>query len=124
MAKNISPPEAFEQEQIFLWKQRNHKKYPDLKFLNASLNGIRLYPGQRKKAKRQGLPKGFPDINLPVVCYPWVGLYIELKRVKGGIVSKEQKWWLEKLNEQGYYAVVAKGHEEAIGFIKGYLGIE
>ena len=121
--QNDSPLEEWEQEQLFIWAQCNQNKYPDLKLLNGSLCGVRLRPGQRLKAKRQGMPKGFPDINLPVVCYPWTGLYIELKRVKGGVVSKEQKWWLKKLSEQGYYAVVAKGHKEAIKLIKNYLGI-
>lgn len=123
MAKNDSPLEAWEQEQLFIWRQRNQNKYPGLKLLNGSLCGVRLRPGQRLKAKRQGMPKGFPDIGLPIVCYLWTGLYIELKRVKGGVTSPEQKWWLEQLNEQGYKAIVAKGHEEAIKIIKEYLGI-
>lgn len=123
MAKNDSPLEEWEQEKLFIWKIENCDKYPDLKLLNGSLCGVRLRPGQWKKAKRQGMPKGFPDINLPIVCYPFSGLYIELKRVKGGVVSPDQKWWLEQLNEQGYEAMVAKGHEEAIRIIKNYLGI-
>ena len=121
--KNDTPLEAIEQEKVFIWAQCNQNKYSDLKLLNGSLCGVRLRPGQRLKAKRQGMPKGFPDINLPVVCYPWVGLYIELKRVKGGVTSIEQKWWLERLNGQGYHAVVARGHIEAIRIIKNYLGI-
>ena len=112
-----------EQEQIFIYAKRNQNKHPWLRLLNSSLCGVRLMPGQRLKAKRQGMPKGFPDINLPIVCYPWHGLYIELKRVKGGVISPEQKWWLKKLSEQGYLAVVAKGHNEAIKIIKNYLGI-
>lgn len=123
MAKNDSPLEAWEQEKIFMWRQLNQNKYPNLKLLNGSMCGVRLRPGQRVKAKRQGMPRGFPDINLPVVCYPWVGLYVELKRVKGGVVSPEQKLWLAWLNEQGYKAVVARGHDEAIEIIKNYLGI-
>lgn len=123
MVKNDSPLEDWEQEELFIWKVENCDKYPDLSLLNGSLCGVRLRPGQWKKAKRQGMPKGFPDINLPVVCYPWTGLYIELKRVKGGVTSGKQKWWLERLNEQGYKAVVAKGHIEAIKIIKEYLGI-
>ena len=90
--KNDSPFEEWEQEQVFIWRNDNCEKYQDLKLLNGSLCGVRLRPGQWKKAKRQGMPKGFPDINLPIVCYPWSGLYIELKRVKGGVVSKEQRW--------------------------------
>ena len=123
MKKNDSPLEEWEQEKLFVWKTENCDEYPDLKLLNGSLCGVRLRPGQRLKAKRQGMPKGFPDINLPVVCYPWTGLYIELKRVKGGVTSPEQKWWLKKLSEQGYKAIVANGHKEAKKIIKNYLGI-
>lgn len=121
--KNDSPFENWEQEELFVWRTENCNKYPELLLLNSSLCGVRLRPGQWKKAKRQGMPKGFPDISLPVYCYPWNGLYIELKREKGGVVSPEQKWWLKQLRDQGYRAVVAKGHEEAIAIIKNYLGI-
>jgi len=126
--KNDSPLEEWEQEKIFKWRLENVEKHPELKLLNASLCGVRLSVGLRSKMKRQGMPKGFPDINLPVAVgiagsqrkyYP--GLYIELKRLKGGAVSKEQKTWLYRLHQQGYKAVVAWGHAEAIEIIKNYL---
>lgn len=122
--KNTSPLEAWEQEQIFIWRQCNQNKYPDLELLNGSMSGVRLMPGQRLKAKRQGMPKGFPDLFLPVRNKTHSGLFCELKRLRGSIVSPEQKWWLKRLNEQGFLAVVARGHEEAIGIIKSYLGIK
>ncbi len=123
MTKNNTPLEFTEQELVFIWAQRNQNKYPGLRLLNGSLSGVRLTIGQAVKCKKIGMKKGYPDLSLPVSCYPWVGLYIELKRVKGGVTSPEQKWWLKKLSEQGYYATVAKGHKEAIKIIKEYLGI-
>ena len=128
--KNDSPLEAWEQEQVFKWRLENVEKHPDLRLLNASLCGVRLSVGLRSKMKRQGMPKGFPDINLPAavahIGFPrkyYPGLYIELKRLKGGQVSAEQKWWHEKLRAQGYKVEVAKGHKQAIEFIKDYLNI-
>lgn len=121
--KNNSPLEAWEQEQVFIWAMANQIKYPDLQLLNSSMSGIRLRPGQRMKAKRQGMPKGYPDIFLPVGSGCFYGLFIELKRVKGGTASPDQKGWLKRLNAEGYLAVVTKGHIEAIQTIKNYLGI-
>lgn len=121
--KNTSPLMEWEQDQLFFWKQLNFDKHADLKLLNGSMRSVRLRPWQKFKAKRQGSPEGMPNINLPVRNFEHNGLYIELKRLKGGVVSPEQKWWLEELNKQGYYATVAKGHGEAINIIKNYLGI-
>ena len=51
----------------------------------------------------------------------YAGLYIEMKRKKGGKESSEQKEWREYLISQGYKAVVCKGADEAIAAIKEYL---
>jgi len=117
------PKEDEEQAAIFVWSRLSEGKYPALKHLNSSLNGVRLRIGQAMKAKRLGLSKGYPDVNLPVVNKLYSGLYIELKRVKGGSVSKEQKDWIEFLNSQGYKALVCRGSAEAIKEIKDYLSI-
>ncbi len=58
---------------------------------------------------------------LPVARNGYHGLYIELKRQKGGTVSETQKSWITALAEQGYKAVVCRGADEAIGTIKEYL---
>jgi len=122
--KNNTPKEAEEQRTIFSWARSNSalKRYPQIIFLNGSLNGIKLTSGREAgMAKQQGLVKGYPDINLPVRTGEYNGLYIELKRIKGGILSPAQKVWIEFLNSQGYKAVVCKGHLEAIKTIKNYL---
>ena len=80
---------------IFLWAQLLAiREYPELELLNASLNGVRLTIGQAKKVKKSGMRKGYPDLFLPVARGGYHGLYVELKRKKGGKVSDAQMWWL------------------------------
>jgi hypothetical protein len=72
--------------------------------------------GQKHKNKDEGLKKGFPDY---VICLPKKLLFIELKKVKGGVVSIEQKEWIEQLDKyDGVYAAVCRGAKEAIELIE------
>ena len=66
--------------------------------------------------------KGVPDLFLAVARGQYHGLFIELKRRKGGKVSLEQTQWLNELTIQGYLAVVSYGWDEAKGTILRYLG--
>lgn len=117
----ITVPEEKEQQRIFKWAETAKLTHPELELLNGSMNGVRLTIGQAVKAKKAGMKKGFPDINLPVPKGIYHGLYIELKIKSGGKVSKEQKWWKEKLTEQGYCSVICKGYDDAISVILWYL---
>ena len=110
-----------EQVIVFQWANLHLNRYPELELLHASLNGVKLTIGQAMKAKRSGMIKGVPDISLPIKRGEYSGLYIELKRIKGGVVSKEQKRWLALLAEQGFRAVVCNGADSAIAEIKTYL---
>lgn len=75
------------------------------------------------KMKAEGQKKGMPDLCLPLPKKGFHGLYIELK-TKTGRLSPEQKKVISQLNSDGFKAVVCFGHEEAIGEIKNYVGIE
>ena len=137
--KEWLPSEEQEQEAVFAWAKMMEGKEPRLALLNASMNGILTNAQFGAKLKRLGRKKGFPDINLPVQKYYNVGdvldpdyargpfgdhcagLYIELKREKGGVVSPEQKWWHQQLTEMGYRVEVCKGAKEAIAVITRYL---
>ena len=112
--------EYTEQVAIITWASLSENKYPQLKLLNSSLNGVRLSIGQAVKCKKGGMKKGFPDLFLPFPSGPYVGLFIELK-VKGGRISVEQKQWLENLSRCGYYTCVCWSAKEAIEVIEGYL---
>ena len=107
MPKNDSPKEDLEQINFVAWFKYN---YPDM-LINHSPAGGTRHMGEAIKFKRLGVCKGWPDLEFPSLGKR--GLFIELKRVKGGVVSKEQKEVMSKLTEIGYTCYVAKGFEEA-----------
>ncbi len=125
-AKTKFPLEEWEQERAFQWIRANQIRYPQLQLAYGTLNGVRLVPKLRTKMYLQGNRKGVPDMVFPFKSVDGVfpGLYIELKRVKGGKVSEDQKNYHELLRGQGFLVVVCKGHVDAIETIKRYLGVE
>jgi hypothetical protein len=58
---------------------------------------------------------------LPVARGGYHGLFIEMKRQKGGTVSPTQRDWIEYLLAQGYQAVVCRGFDAAREVIEQYL---
>lgn len=113
--------EAQEQEALFVWTKNMAWKYPGMELLYAIPNGGSRHPAEARHLKAQGVKPGVPDMFLPVARHGYHGLYIELKRRRGGRVSAEQKAMLDELNKQGYKAVVCEGYENAIGVIIDYL---
>jgi hypothetical protein len=71
--------------------------------------------------KAQGTSAGFPDLTIPYARKGYHGLYLELKRIKGGVLSPEQKWWRDFLQREGYCWFEAKGHEAGIKFVQDYF---
>lgn len=115
------PTEEHEQEVIFRWAKLQACKFPELFLLHAIPNGGLRNITTAVRLKATGVKAGVPDICLPVPSGGYHGLYIELKRKKGGVISGNQKEWLQMLSEQGYLALVAHGADEAIKIITDYL---
>ncbi len=71
----------------------------------------------------QGNRKGVPDIVIPCrsADNKYCGLYLELKRTKGGVTSKEQREYIAMLQKEGYLALVVNGWERAQQVILGYF---
>lgn len=126
MKRTYNPPviplEEIEQEHVFLWASMEERAYPELAMLYAIPNGGKRAIKTAVALKKQGVKRGVPDMCLPVPRGGFNGLYIELKRVKGGTVSDEQREWINALNAQGYRAVVCCGAQEAIKTIREYMG--
>lgn len=126
-----SGSEHSQQCALFCWAANNQAKYPQLKWMHSSGNGIFTTSGHKAKEKAAGLKNGVPDICLPMPMqlrqdYCYYGLYIELKipkrrTEKNGGCSDEQLEWLAFLNSQGHKAVVCYGWEEARDVIIKYL---
>lgn len=113
--------ESIEQQWLFNWANLSKGKYPELELMYHIPNGGYRNPGGGAKLKKEGVKAGVPDICLPVARNGFHGLYIELKRQKGGRVQENQKRWLEALQEQGYYTCVCKGADEARKVLEEYL---
>ena len=112
--------ESTEQITLIDWCNINICKYPELELLYHIPNGGRRSKVEAVRLKHEGVKKGVPDLCLPVARGNYHGLYIEMKYDKGK-TSKEQKEWLNKLNKQGYKAVVCYGFEEAREIIENYM---
>ena len=115
------PSEEEEQAAVIEWAMLMEKQYPELALLFHIPNGADRHPAVAAKLKRQGVKAGVPDLFLPVARGGWHGLWVEMKRRKGGRLSDEQKVWIEALMEQKYMAVRADGAEAACDVIFKYL---
>lgn len=109
-----------EQAIVIGWANVHMKRHPELRWLFAIPNGARVTIGLAVKLKKEGLKKGVCDLFLPVPRNGWHGLFIEMKAEKG-VLSAEQKEFIEFAKEQGYKAVVCHGHVEAIDYILDYI---
>lgn len=119
----LDPLEEADQIAIFQWRRLMVPKYPELRWLHASLNGVPLSPGLAAKMRALGMTAGIADVFLPVAKGGYSGLYIELKRAKGvaSDLSDDQREFLGFVAGQGYRAEWCKGWEAAKNLIVEYL---
>jgi hypothetical protein len=115
------PTESEEQQSLISWVRRSLGNYPELNMLYHVTNEGKRSPVTGARLKAEGLQPGVPDLCLAVARGEYHGLYIEMKRTKGGRVSPEQARWIEKLSREGYVAVVCRGWEQAREAILRYL---
>ncbi len=116
------PTEHAEQCQLMTWCRLNAWKYPELKRLFAVPNGGLRNKVVAAQLQQEGVRPGVPDLCLPVPVGSYHGLYIEMKRRKGGTVTDNQKDWLEYLGGVGYATAVCRGWEEAKETLLEYIG--
>ena len=92
MKRTYAPPtvplEDAEQRIIFQWAAMETAARPELGLLYAIPNGGKRAIKTAIALKAQGVKSGVPDMCLPVARGAYHGLYIELKRQKGGTVSE------------------------------------
>lgn len=119
--------EHSEQALVISWANRLQNTYPELRWLHSSLNGI-FIPAPRtvvariiNHMKAEGMKKGIPDLFLPVARRSYHGLFIEMKRDDGGVISSEQKAFMQFAEEQGYLDKVCFGYDEAVETLEWYL---
>lgn len=94
-------------------------------WFRATFPGVRIFaiPNGGKRDKRtaqrlkdEGVEAGVPDLYVPA----W-GLWVEMKRRKGGNVSPEQADWLDYLQSVGDSVVVGYGWEDARDKVRTFV---
>lgn len=119
--RSIMPaPEKEEQAALVQWLRT--KRIPFV----AHMTGVNLHGNFAliNALKRVGcLQAGIPDIFIPIPVGDYHGLWIEMKREVGGVVSPEQQQWMAALSADGYAVMVCHGADEAIRMIEGYINV-
>lgn len=120
--KEFIPHEDIEQGMLIEWAEAQKGKYPELAMIFHIPNeaGTRTLK-ETLRLKGLGVKAGVPDLFLPVARWAYHGLFIEMKRQKGGRVTEEQAAWHSLLTEQGYCVKVCKGFSEARHVLEVYL---
>ena len=121
MFEHYIPTEDEEQAAVFEWADLSAGRWPELRLLFHIPNGGLRNKVTAARMKMLGVKAGVPDLFLPVARGKWNGLFIEMKRRKGGKLSTLQVDWMEALGRQGYKTVVCLGADAAIAAIEDYL---
>jgi len=110
--------EQQEQEQFIRWLELNKIAYfsSPASFFTGKRDG-RFY-GMLKKLKLAGFSSGFPDVQVFLMGKT---IYIEMKRLKGGKLSDEQRAWHKKLSHLANDVYVCKGFDEAKICVEQFL---
>lgn len=119
-----SGQEHGEQVALFAWAayQRRAQGIEALAYLFAVHNQGHGDAVRGARAKAEGVRAGVSDLFLPVPGPGGAGLWIEMKKRKGGTLSAEQKAWGEAMKARGYAFMVAKGWREAAKALEMWLG--
>ena len=115
------PTEHEDQVALFQWRDWAKSRHPELEAMFAIPNGILKNAAAHAKFKAEGFSPGLPDVMFPVSRHGFIGLAIEMKRIKGGKVSEDQRKWLALLQEHGWRCEVCKGFDAAKQVLEDYL---
>lgn len=76
------------------------------------------------RMRSEGIKRGIADIFLPTPSRGHSGLYIELKKFRGGVLSKDQLAFSEHCHKHCYLWERCLGYWQAIEAIEAYLPVE
>lgn len=116
------PVEDDEQIALFEWAALNLGRYPEIEYLYHIPNGKYRTIFEATLLKKMGVKNGVSDIHLPVPRGQYHGMWVELKRARGGRLEQDQRIWLSAMKRLGYYCVCCEGWQEAAEYIEAYLG--
>ena len=114
--------ESKKQIRVIQWAKRQRKEHPEIRWLHHIPNGGVRHIVVASKMKLEGVESGVWDLFLPVSRFGKHGLYIEMKNGRQPLTTNQVEFG-KFVREQGYATAVAYSSEQAIEYIKKYLGI-
>ena len=108
------------QSALFKWAQLPYWRFPVLRLLRGSMNGVKLSKAQAGKAKAAGMLTGEHDVTLQVARCGYIGLSIELKYGRNK-PTQAQLDYGAMLTAEGWLVKYLWSWEEAADLIIAYL---
>lgn len=105
--------EHVEQREFVSWFRQTHRGVR----IFAIPNGEARSRTVGARLKLEGVSPGVPDLFIPA----W-GVWVEMKRAKGGTVSAVQKDWHRYLKDIGQRVIVGHGFEDARQQVQALTG--
>lgn len=126
----MKPPVPLEDEEQVEFVQWCEDR--GIRLTSVPNNTYTKFHSVKRRNQLLGLRAGFPDLVVlisPDQSKDGEGYFlcIEMKRQKGGTVSDVQKAWhsaINGLNDLHVQAYVAKGKDEAVRIVSGYLSLD
>ncbi len=122
-ASAFEPLETQEQQDFIKTVRMYQGTYPCLKLLFAVPNQAARDPANQSRMKAEGLISGVPDLILPVARGGYFGWAGEMKRLKSGSLSPEQREYILALRGGGYWASWHRGADEMWRDLMFYLAL-
>ena len=114
--------ESQHQQSFVAWWSVVHRTFglPEAALFAIPNGGARsMATGAR--LRKEGVRAGIPDMLLAVPAGQAHGLFLEMKRSRGGRVSKAQKETMGLFESLGYQVAVCYGCRDAIAAVEKYL---
>lgn len=116
-----SGSEDAHQAALFQFAALNKHIYPQLEMLFHCPNGGQRSAKEGARMKKMGVKAGYPDVGMNIARRGYHGLFIEMKKPSGGVVSDEQIKWHRLLTNEGNYVTLANHWQEARDVLIWYL---
>ena len=92
-----------------------------IRLMMHSPNGGYRKPSDAARFRSIGVRAVVRNILLTVDRGCYQGLWIAIKRRRGGRVSVEQARWMDAMKKRGYYCAVCYGWNSVVAVIQGYI---
>lgn len=108
---------------VDLLGERNPQLADALLDVYATANGGKRPRGEAGKLRDSGVRRGVPDIEIWIPCGGYHGMVIEMKALRSGRATPEQRTRIERLRARGYRAEICHGWIAAARSLCDYLSI-